>query len=567
MNRLQLLAEYGGFEKNAYWHRRLGGIYEDAAYNNAAIKEYTTSIKLNSQDSYVLQELAYCYVERKDYLSAIEWYYKALAALPKESRVEKAKILLKISKWKILLEDMEGGIKASHDAWFSSPEYVDTAVAYLTALEKNREFAAIMSFAASLETRDSPYEGENMLTFLFIKTWEWNILGRAASRLGDIDLLDQFMRKALEAAERRKSSRELSSSKLASRELDFQYALLGRADFLNIFAYKIDEAIETYEGVLLNQTPGQEFSDPRKRAKACLSELYYHKAKVAECGGARFDHWVTKLEGLAKNSSSAKDVKDVSGSKDSSQMLGLWYRLHGREQEAKLCFRTQILDCIDILTDNDPGNDMSGYINLAPILLKAGDRDNAEAAFAVTTVPLDRPKENRRAARRASDEDEALKVKTMTLPLHSTVVRVLAESGMETVENKDTETNPHVTDDKAVVPDDKIDMNSAEMYTQIELDDDTSRFGWYCDGECNRSVEDWEELHFCEICIETCFCDECIKLVKNRSLPFRVCDADHTFFQVYPPREEMQDVAMVRTEGGIVPRAEWVEALRKEWAA
>lgn len=566
LKRLQLLAEYGGFEKNAYWHRRLGRVYRDAAYNNAAIKEYTTSIKMDSQDSYALQGLAFCYEERKDYLSAIESHYKALAALPKESRVEKAEILLQISRWSILLEDMEGAIKASHEAYFSSPEDANTAIGYLTALEKNREFAAIMNFAASLETRDSPYEGENMLTFLFIETWGWNTLSHAASRLGKIDSLDQSMREALEAAERRESSRELSSSKVTLYELYFQYGLLNRADFLYTYAYKTDEAIETCERVLSKEKLGQGFSDLRERAKDRLSELYYHKAKAAECAGIRFDHWVTKLESLAQPSN-AKDVKGVSASKASSLMLGLWYRLHGREHEAKLCFRTQILDCIDILTDDDPGNDMSGYIDLAPILLKAGDRDSAEAAFAVTTVPLDRLKENRRAARRASDEDEALKVKTMTVPMHSTVVRVLAESGMETVENKDTEANPHVTDDNTVVPDDKIDMNSAEMNTQIEPDDDTSRFGWGCDGQCNRSVEDWEELHFCEICIDTCFCDECIKLVKSTSLPFRKCDADHTFHQAYPPRGELLDVATARTEGKIVPRAEWVEALRKEWAA
>ena len=566
LKRLQLLAEYGGFEKNAYWHRRLGRVYRSAAYNNAAIKEYTTSIKLNSQDLYALQGLASCYEERKDYLSAIEWHYKALAALPKESRVEKAEILLQISEWHILLENMEGAIKASHEAYCSSPEDVYTAVAYLTALEKNREFAGIMSFAASLETKNSPYEGETMLTFLFIGTWGWKIISHAASRLGEIDSLDQSMRDALEAAERRKSSRELSSSEVTSYERSFQYNLLGRADFLDRYAYRIDEAIETCERVLSIQTSGQRFSNPRKGAKDRLSQLYYHKAKAAECAGIRFDHWVTKLEGLAKTSN-AKDVKDVSASKDSSLMLGLWYRLHGREQEAKLCFRTQILDCIDTLTDDDPGNDMSGYLNLAPILLIAGDRDNAGAAFAVTTVPLDRLKENRRAARKASDEDETFKVKTMTVPLHSTVVGALAESRMEKAESKDIEENSHVTDDNAVVPDDTIDMDSAEMNTQIKPEDDMSTFWGVCDGQCNRSVEDWEEFHFCEICVDTGFCDECIKQVKSRTLPFRKCDADHTFYQVYPPREELQDVATVRTEGKIVPRAEWLEALRKEWAA
>ena len=402
------------------------------------------------------------------------------------------------------------------------------------------------------------------LTFLLIESWGWTIIGHAASRLGKIDSLDQSMRKALEAAERRKSPPEFSKS--TSYEVDFQYFLLGRADFLNIYAFNIDEAIETCERVLSKQIPGQDFSDLRKMAKDSLSQLYYHKAKAAECTGIRFDHWVTKLEGLA-DTSNVKDGKDVSTSKDSSLMLGLWYRLHGREQEAKLCFRTQILDCIDTLTDDDPSNDMSGYCNLAPILLMAGDRDNAGAAFAVTTMPLDRLKENRRAARNASDENKASKVKTRTVPLYSITGGALAEPQLETPGNKDNEENPHSLNDNADVPDDKIDMDSAEMNTQIKPEDDMPAFWWRCDGQCNRRVEDWEELHFCEICRDTCFCDECIKQVKSRTLPFRKWEADHTFYQAYPPRENLRDVAAVRGEGNILPRAEWVEALRTEWAA
>ena len=105
------------------------------------------------------------------------------------------------------------------------------------------------------------------------------------------------------------------------------------------------------------------------------------------------------------------------------------------------------------------------------------------------------------------------------------------------------------------------------MTTQIKPSDDLfTDFTWVCDGDCKRRVEDWQELHFCEICSGyTCFCDECIKLVKSGTLPFRKCDASHTFYQAYPLSQEMQDVATVMTEGKILPRKEWLEALRKEW--
>ena len=560
LKRLRLLAEYGGFEQNAYWHRRLAKIYREAKYINAAIKEFSISIRMDDQDYAALEGMAFCYEARKDYLSAIEWENKALATLPQESRVEKTMILVEISNWKRFLEDKDGAIEASHAAYSLSPQDIDASIAYLTALENYSKFQAILEFAAKLETTKSAQEGDNMLTLLFVESWGWahDVIGNAARRLGRIDSVEQPMRNASAAAERGKSSPGPA----------LQYSLLGWAEFLNRYAYKMDEAIKIYETAL------ERFSNPwiSVLIKDRLCQLYYHKAKAAECARTNCDHWVSKLEGLAKTSN-AKGGRNVSASEDSSLMLGLWYRLHGREQEAKLCFRTQILNGIDKLTDDDPENDMFGYMSLARALLKAGDRENAGAAFAVTTTPLERLKDSRRTAQKASDKDETSKEKTIGVPLHSTNAAASTESltsSMEKSKTKDPKEKTRVTDNDAdddpVAPDDdKVEIDSAEMTTQIQQPDDD--FSWSCDGRCCRRVEDWQELHFCEICIDTCFCDECIKLVKTGTLPFRKCDAGHTFYQGYPLSEEMRDVATVRTESKIVPRTEWLEALRKEWMA
>ena len=537
------------------------------------MKEFSISIKMDDQNSAALEGMAFCYEQRKDYLSAIEWEYKALAVLPKESTIKKAGLLQIISTWKTLLEDRDGATEASHAAYSLSPQDNDTSIAYLSALEDNFEFQAILDFAAKLETQDSAREGENMLTFLFMESWgrAHDVIGNAARRLGKIDSVEQPMRVALAAAERRKSTRGLPLSESAT-----YHCLLGWAGFLDSYAYKMDEAIEVYETTLESlpkRTTSAESWGPRIWIKDSLCQLYYHKAKAAECAGTYFGDWVCKLEGLAKVSN-AKDVQDVSASEDSSLMLGLWYRLHGRKQEAKSCFRTQILNGIDTLTDDDPENDLFGYMTLAVTLLKAGDRENAGAAFAVTTAPLDRLKEKRRAAQKASGEDENSKDTTIRVPLHSTDAEILTESGTSSsMEKSDPEEKSRVTtndaDDNAIAPDDKLDADSAEMTTQIKRSDDLfTTFTWGCDGACRRRVEDWQEVHFCEICTQyTCFCDECVKLVQNGTLPFRKCDASHTFFRGYPLSEAVRDVATVRREGKVLPRTEWLEALRKEWVA
>ncbi len=575
LKRLRLLAEYGGFEQNAFWHRRLAKIYRKAAYVNAAMKEYRISIKMDDQDSAPLQGMAFCYEELKDYLAAIEWEYKALAAVPKESRVDQAEILQQIARWKGLLDDNDGAIEASYAAYSLSTQSVEASIGYLSILRDNLKFEAILDFAAKLEKTDSAQEGENMLTCLFIETWgrAHDIIGNAARRLGRTGTVEQPMRDALAAVERRLSpERKRSHREVATSESTLQDCLLGWADFLDRYAYRMDEAIGVYETALERlpkRTTGYDYWSAIS-IKDRLCQLYYHKAKAAECAGTDSDHWVSKLEDLAKTSNS-KGEANVSASEDSSLMLGLWYRLHGKEQEAKICFRKQILNGIDTLTDDDPENDIIGYMTLAHSLLKAGDRENAGAAFAVTTAPLDRLKANQRAAQKTSEEDEARTIKTVSVEPHATDAVALNESLVSSIDNaevKDPEEKTRVDSDnagdKVGASDDEVDIHSAEMTTQIKQSDDY--FVWSCDGRCRRRDEDYQELHFCEICTDsTCFCDECVKMVKAGTLPFRKCDASHTFYQGYPASKELQDVATIRTDGKVLPRVEWLEALRKEW--
>ena len=402
-----------------------------------------------------------------------------------------------------------------------------------------------------------------MLAVLFVETWgsAQAIIGNAARRLGRIDLVEQPMRNALSAAERSKDSFQRYN------------CFKGLANFLNKYACKMDEAIEVYETALERFSTREEYECTMRDD---LCQLYYHKAKAAESAGTDFDHWLSKLEGSAK-------IGNILGMRvgtayaSASMVLKLWYRLHGREQEAKLCFLPHILDGIDTLTDDDPENDMFGYMTLAITLLKAGDRRNAGAAFTVIVEPLDRLKDVRQGAQKLSDKNKIIKDKESKVSLHSADAANSTDSltsAAEKSKTKDQEGNNCVAknnaDQDAIAPDDeKFDMDSAELNAQVkESDGLTTGFPWSCDGRCRRPVEDWEEIHFCEICSNfTCFCDECFKLVKMGTLPFRKCDESHTFYQAYPLSKEMRDIATVRTDGKISPRKEWLEALRREWVA
>ena len=73
-------------------------------------------------------------------------------------------------------------------------------------------------------------------------------------------------------------------------------------------------------------------------------------------------------------------------------MLGLWYQEHGNMIEARNCCRTYVLQALDMLSDDDPYNDSTAWLSLSKSLMKARDRGNAAAAYAVVAQQFDKLK-------------------------------------------------------------------------------------------------------------------------------------------------------------------------------
>ena len=98
---------------------------------------------------------------------------------------------------------------------------------------------------------------------------------------------------------------------------------------------------------------------------------------------------------------------------------------------------------------------------------------------------------------------------------------------------------------------------------------DNLRIWWTCDGLCRTRKSQYKELHFCEDCWDTCFCENCIILVREGRLPFRQCSPKHSFVQMYPVSEEMRDVAATFTESDtkLEMRKDWLDGMRKKWKA
>ncbi|KAG8533475.1 uncharacterized protein KY384_002258 [Bacidia gigantensis] len=530
--RLRLIADDPQYEKTAYWHHRLGAILREASYFEAAIEEFDISFQMYDGDWILHWNMSRAYESLEDYSSALSWAEKALTIVPTK---EKSIILQDISRWRLNLDDVEEAIEAAHAAWSLAPENPRMGGSYLYALNAGFKYKEIMDVATYLSVTTSQESQENQLSLLLLNTFSFHeFIGNAAREMGDLNFAEKAIENAITAAERRKDLEELATQRC---EL---------AIFLDRHAFRTSKAIVTFELVLesiASRKSVNSFEDQRHTAVKYLAQLYYNEAVATRSQDKPSEHWISKLQGLAK-SGVAPDGEDVYSTRIASTMLGLWYRNHGKESEAKACLRPRFLEGIDMLTDDDPANDQFGYDVLSEILLKAGDRENAGAALAVTTAPLDKLKSIRstkeKAAGQSLNSNAGEEDSTPALPAE--------ESKPNTTPADTSSPSPPTT---------KRSLPSAQK----------PLFIYECDGNCKRKVEDWTAFYVCEICIDTAFCDQCIELVKTARLPFKKCHANHIFYQAYPLEEKADEIASVVVDGKVLPRKEWLEGLRREWVA
>ena len=273
-------------------------------------------------------------------------------------------------------------------------------------------------------------------------------------------------------------------------------------------------------------------------------------------------------------------------------MLGTWYGLHDNADKAKACFRPAILQGIDMWKEDDPDNDMEGYVNLAKTLLHAGDMRNASTAFAVSVAPLDPLKAERKdktspnevlpSGARAKGSDDGNGVAAdLAVALDLTASLDITSEGVTpplNVSNNDLipDTIPTTMQPKengaTESTNNPIEAHEPTKHeTTVEEDDTPADFPFECDGLCHptvtRGVHDFSAFYHCEICRDNNFCDQFLECLKAGGLMRRICNPDHTFYRSYPLPTQLEDVGVVNVGGKILPRPSWLQELREAWAA
>ena len=226
----------------------------------------------------------------------------------------------------------------------------------------------------------------------------------------------------------------------------------------------------------------------------------------------------------------------------SGLMLGLYYRLENQQDKARPYFKDRIAVAMALLEDDDLENDRTAYEILGNTLRKANDSSNAIAATSLLYVEFQKNIS-------AGEKSKAQLIKEVQSDLGMSNGAELA-SGDSTAPAKTS---------------DELPAKSAPNREDPANYPDTPCIWGMCDGPCNRDMSKYTKgIHFCTYCMDRWFCDECLPLHLAGDLPYKVCDPAHKLMYTPGPPKDLPD-DLVKVDGKMRKRAEWLDEIRKEW--
>ena len=569
-DRIRELANWAGLKQTVTWHGRLGQTFYLGGHFKDSMNEFDTVLRMDPGNIIAIANKGRLCWKFEDVPAAIEWQLKALEMVPENDGQLRCSLLSTIAMYRQRLGDFDSAIEASEKAFLANPKDFDAILRYFDCLDTASRSEDIMELAGKLDKETLGSENnsivtvvlytdfpesrnETLLTALLIIDKEDKIhavLGKAARATGKLDFANQALESVVRAVEK-----NYDRTKIVKRRFEL-------AEFYFMFAGNEDKALELCEA-LYEDTKEDRLISPlvREQCISWLSERYFAKASQAEKDGIDPAVWIQKLESLAKERPSTRDESEVITTRDVSSILGLWYCLHDRQAEAKECFRARILEGIEILTNDDPSDDIFGYGSLGETLLLARDKVNAAAAFSIANSFIGKSKELRDVNRLRNERRRG-----SSRPTAVTAPPFKQADGLDGAASRPQPGQlSEANDNKERAANKVVDANYVDEAEEPVTGSNNNIFLWYCDGLCKRAAVAWTSLHWCEFCLETCFCDKCIEKVKAGTLPFRKCSSEHTFFQVYPIDKSMEEIAAVKEDGMTKPHVQWLDRLRREY--
>ena len=542
-------AEWSSMEKTATWYRRVAVVLRTSGHYDEALEYFLKSDQMDPNDWLTKAGLAKLYVLKKQWQKAIELDENTEQVLLKriedepdkadQHRISAHQVQERIGDSYGQLKD-KGNRFASFKRAFANKPDCDRCINVLMFHQNDEHlYTDTIDMLKKLQSEEVAGKEYSRLTASlwenpYSDMWYFDHSADAARETGELDFLVEAYREAIRAA------------KKEAKNIVVSWLELSLARLYNEFVGDEKKAVRTWERIVDTFGASKEEDEIGAVKEVASNFLAMHsisQAIDAGIGSAEAEKHGKKLEKLVrKKTTSANEAMSWIPANIPALILGLWYRLGGRQEEADACFRPSIKEAIQILSDDDPENDIEGLIELQNALLVAGDDSNVLAiGYYVGVYEDDKP-----GTVNAQEEDKGKDRNSQT-----------EGAGLDDANGAST----NKENDKDQSKDEDDDSDSG-YYFGVRYED----IRMTCSGPCRRDSAVQDEFYNCRYCLERVFCVDCVKILEEGKLPIHVCNPKHVkdFFFI-PPRPQKVEKGKMLVDGKIVDFEEWRDNLKKQW--
>lgn len=430
-------------------------------------------------------------------------------------------------------------------------------------------------------------------------------VARAARATNSMAVVREAFRKATDAAEA-PSSASLTTTSVSPDEdkrftllttLRYYHALTLMNHGTRLEADDVDsdakEAVELLERNLLPNKPSPTSNTWALRFSArTLAGLYFQQAKSVGLHSPASSQWTKKLCTLVeKQSSHASSIGERLD--DISLVLGHLLCLDGREKDAREAVRAYVRVALNLLDDDDPGNDWQAYMLLTRALGSLDDDENTLAAFGLIRIG----DVKKGSDGEASDEDrgggerggKGEKTAEQQKGVEEHTERNDSENDKVVTANVQPPQATSASEGDVTGPESSTGDEKQGTHTSSEDGTDSPVAGdgdeepmpprlagpmGGCHGSCNTEWVYAADIYVCkDCCLSVYFCSVCIDKLRAGTLERQICGRDHTFLHV----PKWSDIAAadeaaggvsegyVRVGNEVLTIKDWINGIRVKW--
>ncbi|KAK2736232.1 hypothetical protein FQN57_000830 [Myotisia sp. PD_48] len=506
------VAEWSALEKNAQWHRRLAMALREGSHYDQALEHFGKALELDSTMSAARGGMAIVYLMKKEYEKAIELdkvtqeeiplTYDPANLTPNSENYHDP--LERMAQCYDVLKDDENAFKCYQQAQRVRPSCNTCTLNILSKMDEMELYGDIIQLLKDMNAKENATKANSVL---IDSLWQnsseepeyFGIVAKAAHKTNELNFVADVYRSAIRAARKKLKTVVACSLELCLAALYYQHF------------HEENRAIPVWKKVLETFSVSKEESEMgfiRKQASIKLARHYFREAVAAGIDSPEAVKHVAELEWLVNGRGNGESNASFIPASASATILGAWYILKGMKEEANVFFKPSIKAALEILSDDDPENDMEGYFGLVSVLIVTRDDRNAIA-----------------------------------------LLHALGAYENKTSANTDEESGSDGGEDDSDASDSKYD-------------DDY--FACACDGSCNRVFKTYDSTYLCRYCFDLLFCEPCMKLLKANQMPLNLCSPHHDWLFV-PPNPQGVHKGKIFIDGAFIDLEQWKKNIKLEW--